>query len=160
MKKHSNLFVCSFLATFLTMAIHFSVNALGININNEVNIVTHLKLLDSLGPLTEGEFTELQEYFDRERERQKDDKSFLNEYQQAVRERSRYISWIPWLLLGIILVKIKPANYLVLLFVPVLLSLVKVFTPIDLAIYLISLIIGSQIYRLYPIMKNIRRNDV
>jgi hypothetical protein len=146
MKKYIKLFSYSFAAVIACLVIMQAINATGVSAGNEEIMQKELAMLIERGPLTEDEFNELQNEYDRKRNLQKNNENILNSYRetsQKVRESSRYFTWLPWFLLGILTIGKNPVDFIFLMLFPVLLAVIHVFAPIDIFMYLFSLLLGK-----------------
>ena len=142
MRRYWKLLIYSFAATLFCLLVVYAIGAVGVSLGNEQQAEEQLARLMERGTLTEEEFRKFQEEFKRSRAEKAESIDFSHILTQRVRLYSWFIVWIPWFLVGVILLSFSPVEFVVLMFLPVLLFAAGMLTPIDILIYGTALALG------------------
>ncbi len=148
--KYVKLFSLSFVAILVCYSIMEIINARGLSAGNEDVMKKELAELMERGPLTQEDFDKLQEDADKRRNMPRDNAEILRSYKETgenIKAQARYFTWLPWLLLGILIASITPLGFVLLLSWPLILLVTDVVDPIDIVIYAFALLVGNIIRR-------------
>jgi ABC-type multidrug transport system fused ATPase/permease subunit len=132
------------MATFLCMLILSFINSQGISAENEQKMKEQIQELSDLGGLSVEEFNKLQERFKESRDKQRANDPLLYKHiTEEVHKKSRFVTWIPWIIIGFLVGKLSLLKVLVIIPLPIALTLVGVFGVIDILIYVSSFFVGN-----------------
>ncbi len=142
MRRYWKLLIYSFAATLFCLLVVYAIGAAGVSLGNEQQSEEQLARLMERGTLTEEEFHKLEEELKKSRAEKAVSSDWSNTLTQRVRLYSRLIVWLPWFLIGVILIRFSPLEFVVLMLLPVLLFVADMFALIDILIYGAALALG------------------